>query len=148
MRCGPHTRWSSDHYAFQSRLQPRRMLMAALQGIEDRFDRFLVSPSVDLEQRPGSAPPELPDQVEIRYRDKVGSFTLADVGDLYQMAWKLMEVFEFFQPRGEDVEGMEEAAIEGMLTVLDPHTTYMSEEEYRDMKLSTRGSFGGLGIVI
>ncbi len=137
-----------DHYAFQSRLQPRRMLMAALQGIEDRFDRFLVSPSVDLEQRPGSAPPELPDQVEIRYRDKVGSFTLADVGDLYQMAWKLMEVFEFFQPRGEDVEGMEEAAIEGMLTVLDPHTTYMSEEEYRDMKLSTRGSFGGLGIVI
>ena len=41
-----------------------------------------------------------------------------------------------------------EAAINGMLSSLDPHSSFMPAEEYDDMKVQTRGSFGGLGIEV
>ncbi len=41
-----------------------------------------------------------------------------------------------------------EAAINGMLTSLDPHSSYMPPDAYDDMKVQTRGSFGGLGIEV
>ncbi|MBL8708540.1 MAG: S41 family peptidase [Rhodospirillaceae bacterium] len=41
-----------------------------------------------------------------------------------------------------------EAAINGMLTSLDPHSSYMNAESYRDMQVQTRGEFGGLGIEV
>ena len=39
-------------------------------------------------------------------------------------------------------------AIEGMLASLDPHSGFMSPEIYKEMKVDTRGEFGGLGIEI
>ena len=39
-------------------------------------------------------------------------------------------------------------AIEGMLSSLDPHSGFMSPEIYKEMKVDTRGEFGGLGIEI
>lgn len=41
-----------------------------------------------------------------------------------------------------------EAAINGMLNSLDPHSSYLSSDDYDDMRVQTRGSFGGLGIEI
>jgi carboxyl-terminal processing protease len=41
-----------------------------------------------------------------------------------------------------------EAAISGMLRSLDPHSSYMSAEGYKEMGVRTRGKFGGLGIVV
>ncbi len=41
-----------------------------------------------------------------------------------------------------------EAAINGMLSSLDPHSSYMSAESYREMGVRTRGKFGGLGIEV
>jgi carboxyl-terminal processing protease len=41
-----------------------------------------------------------------------------------------------------------EAALNGMLTSLDPHSSYMSPEEFRDMSVQTRGEYGGLGIEV
>jgi carboxyl-terminal processing protease len=41
-----------------------------------------------------------------------------------------------------------EAAINGMLTSLDPHSGYLDTERYRDMQVQTRGEFGGLGIEV
>jgi carboxyl-terminal processing protease len=41
-----------------------------------------------------------------------------------------------------------EAAIDGMLTSLDPHSSYLDTERYRDMQVQTRGEFGGLGIEV
>ena len=35
-----------------------------------------------------------------------------------------------------------------MLRTLDPHSILITPEETREMQLSTRGKFGGLGIVI
>lgn len=41
-----------------------------------------------------------------------------------------------------------EAAINGMLTSLDPHSSFLNEQNYRDMQVQTRGQFGGLGIEV
>ncbi|MFV0386686.1 S41 family peptidase [Paracoccus sp. (in: a-proteobacteria)] len=41
-----------------------------------------------------------------------------------------------------------EAAINGMLTSLDPHSSFLSARDYQDMQTQTRGSFGGLGIEV
>ncbi len=41
-----------------------------------------------------------------------------------------------------------EAAISGMLQSLDPHSAYLSSNDYSEMKVKTKGSFGGLGIEI
>ena len=41
-----------------------------------------------------------------------------------------------------------ESAISGMLQSLDPHSSYLSPEAYKDMQVKTKGAFGGLGIEI
>ena len=41
-----------------------------------------------------------------------------------------------------------EAAINGMLTSLDPHSSYLSPKNFRDMQVQTKGEFGGLGIEV
>ncbi len=41
-----------------------------------------------------------------------------------------------------------EAAINGMLTSLDPHSSFLSANDYEDMQTQTRGTFGGLGIEV
>ncbi|MBV9704314.1 MAG: S41 family peptidase [Methylobacteriaceae bacterium] len=41
-----------------------------------------------------------------------------------------------------------EAAINGMLSSLDPHSSYMDAKSFADMQVQTRGEFGGLGIEV
>ena len=41
-----------------------------------------------------------------------------------------------------------ESAISGMLQSLDPHSSYLSADSYKDMQVKTKGKFGGLGIEI
>ena len=45
-------------------------------------------------------------------------------------------------------EQLIEAAIQGMLASLDPHSSYMSPDSFDDMQVQTRGEFGGLGIEV
>jgi carboxyl-terminal processing protease len=47
-----------------------------------------------------------------------------------------------------DPEDLIEAAINGMLTSLDPHSSYLSADDAADMRVQTRGEFGGLGIEV
>lgn len=41
-----------------------------------------------------------------------------------------------------------EKALDGMLTGLDPHSGYLNSDSFDDMKVQTRGTFGGLGIEV
>jgi carboxyl-terminal processing protease len=61
------------------------------------------------------------------------------------------DVFE--RVRADYVEPTDDAklvenAINGMLTSLDPHSSYMNPKNFRDMQVQTRGEFGGLGIEV
>ncbi|CAM8662320.1 Prc Periplasmic protease [Paracoccaceae bacterium] len=47
-----------------------------------------------------------------------------------------------------DTEQLVEAAINGMLTSLDPHSSYLSAKDFDEMQEQTRGEFGGLGIEV
>ncbi|MCR9155731.1 MAG: S41 family peptidase [Rhodobacteraceae bacterium] len=47
-----------------------------------------------------------------------------------------------------DAGDLIEAAIDGMLTSLDPHSSYLSPDDAADMRVQTRGEFGGLGIEV
>ena len=50
----------------------------------------------------------------------------------------------------EDVSDKEllENAIRGMMTGLDPHSTYLDKEAFKELRVGTSGEFGGLGIVV
>lgn len=80
---------------------------------------------------------------------------------LAQEATKTASVYEqldlfgdiFERIRGQYVEEVDsqkliEAAINGMLTSLDPHSSYMPPKAFDDMQVQTRGEFGGLGIEV
>jgi len=45
-------------------------------------------------------------------------------------------------------EQLIESAINGMLTSLDPHSSYLNKKSFQDMQVQTRGEFGGLGIEV
>jgi carboxyl-terminal processing protease len=47
-----------------------------------------------------------------------------------------------------DEKKMIEAAINGMLMSLDPHSSYMDADSFEDMSVKTKGEFGGLGIEV
>lgn len=47
-----------------------------------------------------------------------------------------------------DSKKLIEAAINGMLTSLDPHSNYLAADDFNDMRVQTRGEFGGLGIEV
>lgn len=69
--------------------------------------------------------------------------------------YKLMELFAevFEKVRSDYVEPVNEeelieAALNGMLTSLDPHSSYLNPKNSRDMDINTKGEFGGLGIEV
>ena len=71
--------------------------------------------------------------------------------DTYELLNLFGDVFE--RVRADYVEEttdeeMIEAAIVGMLSALDPHSSYLSPKYYREMQVQTRGEFGGLGIEV
>lgn len=76
----------------------------------------------------------------------------ADTGiDTYRQLDLLMEVFEKIRAEYvEEVDDVEvlEAAINGMLAGLDPHSSYLGPKSYGDMQVQTRGEYGGLGIEV
>lgn len=71
--------------------------------------------------------------------------------DTYKMLQLFGDVFERVRTQYVDEvkdKDLVEYAINGMLTSLDPHSSYLNTESFDDMKVQTRGSFGGLGIEV
>ncbi|WP_147126696.1 S41 family peptidase [Shimia ponticola] len=77
--------------------------------------------------------------------------TRDDQASVYEQLDLFGDIFE--RIRAQYVEEVEEgdlieAAINGMLTSLDPHSSYLSPQDASDMRVQTRGEFGGLGIEV
>lgn len=47
-----------------------------------------------------------------------------------------------------DTEEIIEGAIKGMLTTLDPHSSFMKPDDFKELQVETKGSFSGIGIEI
>ena len=75
----------------------------------------------------------------------------ANKASVYQQLDLFGDVFERIRAQYvEDVEPEKliEAAINGMLTSLDPHSSYLAKKDFDAMQVQTRGQFGGLGIEV
>lgn len=71
--------------------------------------------------------------------------------DTYRQLNLLGDIFE--RVRGQYVEEVTDEqlvknAIDGMLSNLDPHSSYLDEKDFENMRVNTRGEFGGLGIEV
>ncbi len=71
--------------------------------------------------------------------------------DTYRQLKLFSDVFE--RVRADYVEEatdeeLIESAIQGMLTALDPHSSYLNAKSFKDMRVQTKGEFGGLGIEV
>jgi carboxyl-terminal processing protease len=80
-----------------------------------------------------------------------GGSARAAISDTYRSLNLFGDVFEKIRSdyvEKPDEQKLVESAINGMLTSLDPHSSYMDSKSFRDMQVQTRGEFGGLGIEV
>ncbi|CAM5349524.1 carboxyl-terminal processing protease [Aquamicrobium terrae] len=80
-----------------------------------------------------------------------GSTANAAGSDTYKQLAIFGDIFERVRAQyvtPPDDKALVENAINGMLSSLDPHSSYMNAEEAQDMRVQTKGEFGGLGIEV
>ena len=75
----------------------------------------------------------------------------ANDAETYRHLDQLMDVFE--RVRAEYVDQVDdktliEGAINGMLTSLDPHSSFLNERDFEQMRTTTDGEYGGLGLSV
>lgn len=130
----------SKQYVDPKRVDPRQMFLFALNQIQLEVAQVII---LHDENSPS---------VKVRVYDAEREFRVDSVQGPWDVAARLREVFAFLQDQLRDTDvdlrDVEYAACNGMLRTLDPHSVFLSPEQYREMNLSTAGHFGGLGIVI
>ena len=127
-----------EEYVDPDRIHPSEMILKSLQAIEKAVPEILVDDSAGLKQ------------VKLTVGEHKKEFDLS-VDALWEIGYKLKDVFSFIQTHvneEQDLKQIEYATINGMLSTLDPHSVLLKPENFDDMKLVTKGEFGGLGIQI
>ncbi len=128
-----------DNYVDPSRFDPRQMVASALESVERTVGEVLVegdAKSAKLVLTVGSAKRDL---------------DISKVDSIWKIRTVLGEAMGFIQQHlvaHKDLKEIEYAAVNGMLSTLDPHTVLLEPKFFKEMKLQTRGEFGGLGFVI
>ena len=128
-----------ESYVDPSRIDPKKMLYAALDSVQYNV------PEVMVESDPGR------DEIRVVVNDKQARFSTRDVDSPWRLAKVLKNIFLFIEANinpGADLAEVEYAAVNGMLSTLDPHSVLLDPEMAREMDINTSGGFGGLGIVI
>jgi carboxyl-terminal processing protease len=132
----------NDSYVDPTRVDPKQMLLSSLDQVQKQVAEVLVEPH-----------PEK-NKVTVRVDTAQQEFSIGEVESPWTLSVKMKEIFRFIAghlPPDSDTEtvrNIEYAATNGMLSTLDPHSMLLEPAQYAEMKLSTKGSFGGLGIVI
>jgi carboxyl-terminal processing protease len=128
-----------ENYVDPKRVKPKEMMVQALEYVEKAVPDVMVDGS-----------PET-GKLRLNVNGKIRDFDISHVDSLWKMSFTLKDVFDFINANMrpmEDTRDVEYAAVNGMLSTLDPHSILLRPEIYREMKLSTKGEFGGLGFVI
>ena len=128
-----------DNYVDPERIKPYEMFLAALDFIEKAVPEIIVGESA------------APAEVSVSVGDQTRLFGLGEFSRVWDIAITLREILRFIRDNvseSQDPREIEYAAINGMLSTLDPHSVLLRPESFDEVKLSTKGEFGGLGIVI
>ncbi|HEY8161841.1 MAG: S41 family peptidase [Methylocystis sp.] len=84
-------------------------------------------------------------------RALIGTPAVAATADTYKFLSLFGDVFDKVRAdyvEKPDEQKLVENAINGMLTSLDPHSSYLDAKGFKDMRTQTEGKFGGLGIEV
>ena len=135
-----------DSYVEPERIDPSRMLVSALEEIQNSIAEVVVH----YEHAPNGETPKI---IKVSVNSSSRDFEIGRIESLWEMSFKLKEIFGFIQETlGDDpdvkYQDIEYAAINGMLETLDPHSTLLPPKNYEEMQTQTGGKFGGLGVVI
>jgi carboxyl-terminal processing protease len=126
-------------YVDPDRVKPKQMLLSALDFIQRDVAQVMV-------RQEGQS------EVVVQVGTESQKFRVDNVQGHWDVSVRLREVFGFLQKHLKDTDvdlrEVEYAACNGMLHTLDPHSTFLSPEAYKEMNMQTSGAFGGLGIVI
>ncbi|ADO74236.1 MXAN_5808 family serine peptidase [Stigmatella aurantiaca] len=128
-----------DNYVDPKRVRPKEMMIASLEYVEKSVPDVLVEGNAET------------GKINLNVNGKQQEFDISHVDSLWKMSFTLKDIFDFISKnmrRIEDTRDIEYAAVNGALSTLDPHSVLLRPELYREMKLSTKGEFGGLGFVI
>src|SRR5216683_1874870 len=128
-----------DNYVDPRRVKPKEMMLAALEYVEKSVPDMMVEGNTES------------GRLKINVNGKIREFDISHVDSLWKMSFTLKDIFDFINKNMrplEDTRDVEYAAVNGMLSTLDPHSVLLRPEIYREMKLTTKGEFGGLGFVI
>ena len=128
-----------DNYVDPTRIDSTRMLDAMLDSLQRNVAEVMVERSDDGQT------------VALQVNDKRKSFDVSDVGSPWRLHGKMKELLRFVQSNmnpTSDPAQIEYAAVNGLLSTLDPHSIILDPEQAREMDISTSGKFGGIGIVI
>ena len=131
-----------EQYVDAARIDPKEMLRASLDAVEKAVPEVLVE---DIDDNTIKVAIGTPAGLQER------TFDIKDVTNLWEVSFRLNTIFRFLEPLiGTDVDkaDVEYAAVNGMLGKLDPHSVLLEPRYSQEMKLSTKGEFGGLGFVI
>lgn len=137
----------NNNYFDKGRIDPKRMLVGALDFLQRDVPEILID----------RFPERDPKQVTVEVGGKSKVFSVEKVESPWALRAVLQDIFRFIQPNLEEVAPKDEAerlveieraATNGMLYTLDPHSVLLDVESFKDMRTTTQGKFGGLGIVI
>src|SRR5688500_8245354 len=137
----------NNNYFDKARLDPKKMLVGALDFLQRDVPEILVDRSPERDPR----------QVTIRVNGQQKVFSIEHVQAPWNLRGSLVDMFKFIQaslsplPPKDDARRLmdiEMTATNGMLYTLDPHSVLLDVESFKDMRTTTQGKFGGLGIVI
>ena len=81
------------------------------------------------------------------YADNKNTINQLPIDDLQRFTTVLDNIKNYYVNPIEDTV-LFNNAIRGMLAGLDPHSSYLDTDEFADLKVSTTGKFGGLGIEV
>ncbi|MGB5284372.1 MAG: MXAN_5808 family serine peptidase [Polyangiales bacterium] len=131
----------NDDYVDPKRIDHQRMMLAGLDAIQKDVAPVLVHYQEGAET------------LKVQVNSRQSEFAVKDVSSPWELAGRFREVFAFLQEElknEKDIElsDVEYSAVNGMLKTLDPHTILLTPDLFAEMQTSTRGEFGGLGIVI
>jgi carboxyl-terminal processing protease len=127
-----------EQYVEPARIEPKVMLVSAMEAMEQKVPEVLVEKVKD-------------DVLGLVVGTQRREYDLSGITSIWELNFKLRDIFRFVETRiSPEVnrKEVEYAVINGMLSKLDPHSILLEPRSSKEMKLSTKGEFGGLGIVI
>jgi carboxyl-terminal processing protease len=137
----------NSQYFDRTRPDPKRMLVGALDFLQRDVPEVLVDRFPEREPR----------QVTVKVNGEQKTFSIDRVDSPWTLRSTMKDIFAFIEPRLRPVAAKDRArhlvdiemtATNGMLYTLDPHSVLLDVDSFKDMRTTTQGKFGGLGIVI